>query len=257
MVRGIGVFCSIIGTYVVRDDGLKGNAMKAIFRGYVTSATISIILFAVVGYYYLEGLNGGWWRPFLAVTIGVFLAMAIDRITEHFTGTTGAPVNEIKKEEVTAEELRKHIVYDYSDELESLGVAFSVNNRAEDASVLIDIQKFKRVFGNIFGNSIKHFTSEVGRINVDISAGKDVLVIEVSDNGEGVEEEKLDIIFEPLYTSDEGRKVAGLGLSICREIVDRHGGRIYAKKSHMGGLAVCIELERTDKTEKKHLLGKG
>ena len=165
--------------------------------------------------------------------------------------------NEIKKEEVTAEELRKHIVYDYSDELESLGVAFSVYNRAEDASVLIDIQKFKRVFGNIFGNSIKHFTSEVGRINVDISAGKDVLVIEVSDNGEGVEEEKLDIIFEPLYTSDEGRKVAGLGLSICREIVDRHGGRIYAKKSHMGGLAVCIELERTDKTEKKHLLGKG
>ncbi|MBQ8750590.1 MAG: sodium-translocating pyrophosphatase [Alphaproteobacteria bacterium] len=97
LVRGIGVFCSIIGTYVVRDDGLKGNAMKAIFRGYVTSATISIILFAVVGYYYLEGLNGGWWRPFLAVTIGVFLAMAIDRITEHFTGTTGAPVNEIKK----------------------------------------------------------------------------------------------------------------------------------------------------------------
>ena len=97
LVRGIGVFCSIIGTYVVRDNGLKGNAMKAIFRGYVTSATISIILFAVVAYFYLQGLTGGWWRPFLAVTIGVFLAMAIDRITEHFTGTTGAPVNEIKK----------------------------------------------------------------------------------------------------------------------------------------------------------------
>lgn len=97
LVRGIGVFCSIIGTYVVRDNGLKGDAMKAIFRGYVTSATISIILFALVGYFYLQGLQGGWWRPFLAVTIGVFLAMAIDRITEHFTGTTGAPVNEIKK----------------------------------------------------------------------------------------------------------------------------------------------------------------
>ena len=97
LVRGIGVFCSIIGTYVVRDNDKKGNAMKAIFRGYVTSATISIILFAIVAYYYLQGLEGGWWRPFLAVTIGVFLAMAIDRITEHFTGTTSAPVNEIKK----------------------------------------------------------------------------------------------------------------------------------------------------------------
>ena len=97
LVRGIGVFCSIIGTYAVRDNGLKGDAMKAIFRGYATSATISIILFAIVGYFYLQGLKGGWWRPFLAVTIGVFLAMAIDRITEYFTGTTGAPVIEVKK----------------------------------------------------------------------------------------------------------------------------------------------------------------
>jgi len=97
LVRGIGVFCSIIGTYVVRDNGLKGNAMKAIFKGYATSATISIILFAIVAYFYLQGLNGGWWRPFMAVTIGVFLAIAIDRITEYFTGTTSAPVNEVKK----------------------------------------------------------------------------------------------------------------------------------------------------------------
>ena len=97
LVRGLGVFCSIIGTYAVRDNGLKGNAMKAIFRGYVTSATISIVLFALVAYFYLHGIVGGWWRPFLAVSIGVFLAMAIDRVTEHFTGTTGAPVQEVKK----------------------------------------------------------------------------------------------------------------------------------------------------------------
>lgn len=97
LVRGIGVFCSIIGTYVVKDDGLNGNAMKAIFKGYLTSAVISVILFAAVAYFYLQDLQCGWWRPFLAVTVGVLLAMAIDRITEYFTGTTGAPVNEIKK----------------------------------------------------------------------------------------------------------------------------------------------------------------
>ena len=97
LVGGIGVFCSIIGTYAVRDNGLKGNAMKAIFRGYAISATISIILFAIVAFFYLQGLKGGWWRPFLAVTIGVVLAIAIDRITEYFTGTTSAPVNEVKK----------------------------------------------------------------------------------------------------------------------------------------------------------------
>ena len=154
---------------------------------------------------------------------------------------------EMKKEKVSAAEIKKHIIYDYADELESLGVTFSVVNFAEDAEVLIDRQKFKRVLGNIFGNSIKHFNSENRRVVVELSCNKEMLFIEVSDSGEGVSEEKFDVIFEPLYTSDEGRKVAGLGLSICREIVDRHGGRIYAKKSKFGGLTVCIELDRTDK----------
>lgn len=159
---------------------------------------------------------------------------------------------EIKKVEVNAEEIRKCVIYDYADDLENMGVKFSVINRAEDAAVLIDRQKFKRVLGNIFSNSLKHFKTDKRIINMDISCDKDSLTVEISDNGEGVEEEKMDMIFEPLYTSDEGRKVAGLGLSICREIVDSHGGKIYAKKSKFGGLAVCIELERTDKKTTTH-----
>ncbi len=97
LVRGIGVLCSIIGTYAVHDNKDRGNAMKAIFRGYFTSAVISIVLFGVVAWFYLQDIRGGWWRPFAAVSFGVLLAMAIDRITEHFTGTTGAPVLEVKK----------------------------------------------------------------------------------------------------------------------------------------------------------------
>lgn len=154
---------------------------------------------------------------------------------------------EIKKELVNAEEIRKCVVYEYADELENIGVDFSVSNYAEMAEVLIDKQKFKRVLGNILSNSVKHFSNNTPMIDIDITCDKDTLFFEISDNGEGVSEEKLDMIFEPLYTSDEGRKVAGLGLSICREIVDSHGGKIYAKKSKFGGLSVFIELERADK----------
>jgi K(+)-stimulated pyrophosphate-energized sodium pump len=98
LVRGIGVVCSIIGTYAVKGGpGKDGDAMKAIFKGYMTSATISIALFGTLAFFYLQNITGGWWRPFAATTSGVVLAIFIDRLTEYFTGTHGAPVGEIRK----------------------------------------------------------------------------------------------------------------------------------------------------------------
>ena len=107
IVRGIGVLSSIIGTYVVRGGpGKSGDAMRAIFRGFLSSAAISVALFVAAGYVYLEliaknsilgPLPGGWWRTPLAVTVGVILAILIDRLTEYFTGTHTAPVKDIKK----------------------------------------------------------------------------------------------------------------------------------------------------------------
>lgn len=98
LVRGIGVVSSIVGTYAVRSDsGESGDAMRAIFTGYLTSAAISVVLFGIVAFLYMRDIPGGWWRPFLATTVGILLAISIDRLTEYFTSSHGAPVKEIRK----------------------------------------------------------------------------------------------------------------------------------------------------------------
>jgi K(+)-stimulated pyrophosphate-energized sodium pump len=101
MVRGIGVLSSIFGTYVVKGGpGKSGDAMAAIFRGFLTSAAISAALFFGAGYLYMKDTMadfGGWWRAPMAVAVGVLLAILIDRLTEYFTGTHASPVNDIKK----------------------------------------------------------------------------------------------------------------------------------------------------------------
>ena len=99
LVRGIGVLASIIGTYLVKGgkEGGAPEAMSAIFRGFLTSAAISTVLFGIVAFVYMRGVPGGWWRPFLATAVGVALAIVIDRLTDYFTGTEAAPVQEIKK----------------------------------------------------------------------------------------------------------------------------------------------------------------
>jgi K(+)-stimulated pyrophosphate-energized sodium pump len=71
--------------------------MKAIFKGYLTSAVISVVLFGSLAFFYMTQIPGGWWRPFAATTLGVLLAISIDRLTEYFTGTHYKPVKEIRK----------------------------------------------------------------------------------------------------------------------------------------------------------------
>jgi K(+)-stimulated pyrophosphate-energized sodium pump len=97
-VRGIGVLSSIIGTYLVRvtSDTARG-AMQAINRGFYSSAAFSLVLFAIMTALYMRTGGAIEWRPFLSVSIGVILAIIIDKITEFFTDTHFSPVKAIVK----------------------------------------------------------------------------------------------------------------------------------------------------------------
>ncbi len=105
IVRGIGVLSSMISTYLVKtpEKEAGGDAMKAISQGFLYAAAMSVVMFAIAGWYYMGvvgGANeipGGWLRPVLAVVAGVVLALLIERVTEYFTGTDGAPVKDIVK----------------------------------------------------------------------------------------------------------------------------------------------------------------
>jgi K(+)-stimulated pyrophosphate-energized sodium pump len=94
LIRGIGVFSSIIGTYLVRGgkDGKKANAMTAINKGFYTSAAISLVSFALLAYFYMHE-----WRAFLSVAVGIVLAIVIDEVTKHFTDTHHGPVKGIAR----------------------------------------------------------------------------------------------------------------------------------------------------------------
>jgi len=94
LVRGIGVFSSIIGTYQVRGKKgeKKGNAMAGINRGFYTSAALCFVSFAVLAHFYMDE-----WRAFLSVGVGILLAIAIDELTKYFTHTEHTPVKEIAR----------------------------------------------------------------------------------------------------------------------------------------------------------------
>jgi K(+)-stimulated pyrophosphate-energized sodium pump len=94
LIRGIGVFSSIIGTYLVRGgkDEKKANAMSSINRGFYTSAGISLVAFAFLAHFYMHE-----WRAFFSVAVGIILAIVIDEVTKYFTDTHHEPVKGIAR----------------------------------------------------------------------------------------------------------------------------------------------------------------
>lgn len=94
LVRGIGVLSSIIGTYLVKGQKEKANenAMAAINKGFYTSAAICLVSFAILAKFYMHE-----WRAFLAVAVGIGLAILLDEVTKYFTDTHYKPVRDIAK----------------------------------------------------------------------------------------------------------------------------------------------------------------
>jgi two-component system sensor histidine kinase KdpD len=87
-------------------------------------------------------------------------------------------------------------------------------------------------------NAVKH-SSPQGIINVSVTADSDKVWFKVSDNGTGIAENDLKMLFDIFYLADNQRTDAnrgiGLGLAICKAIVNMHGGEIYAENNSTGG----------------------
>ncbi len=109
--------------------------------------------------------------------------------------------------------------------------------------VPLDMALMTQVLVNLLDNSLKYSPPDSG---IEISAGTAgaLLVLEVSDRGSGVPEHDLERIFEKFYRIQvpEGVHGPGLGLSICKGIVEAHGGGIRAENRTGGGMRVVVTL---------------
>lgn len=129
------------------------------------------------------------------------------------------------------------------------GIEFSLSGETEVA-VNADTQRLDQLFSNLLENALA-YTDAPGRIDIALSTSDGQLSIRIQDTPPGVSEEDCGKLFDPLHRQEASRSRrtagAGLGLAICRNIVDAHQGTINASPSEMGGLCIHIVFPVLDK----------
>jgi len=96
--------------------------------------------------------------------------------------------------------------------------------------------QFHELFVNLISNAVQ-FTGDHGSIRISSESRDGTVLVSVQDNGVGLDSAHLELVFEAFFKVDESRhdlKSSGLGLSICKRIIDNHRGKIWAESPGLG-----------------------
>lgn len=115
--------------------------------------------------------------------------------------------------------------------------------------VLGNSHQFVQLFLNLLTNAVHH-TSDGGNITIRLGRDAERYRIEVEDDGQGFPPDVITHVFKPFYTTRKGSGGTGLGLTICRKIVDSAGGAIMAENGAQGARVVILLPALTENGER-------
>ena len=121
-----------------------------------------------------------------------------------------------------------------------------INQNLHSFQIDYDEDRILQVLTNLLSNAIKFCEPETGRIVVDYKLGNNVVEVYITDNGKGISEEDHEFIFDKFYQSKHQNTIkpqgSGLGLAITKQIVEKHKGKIWAKKGVKNGAILVFTI---------------
>ena len=152
-----------------------------------------------------------------------------------------ARAGELRIEPVALDRLVREVTDDLRPALESAGAEIDAGELPE---VDGDPRQLRRVLQNLIGNAVKFRADAPLRIVVSAEPDSHEWLVTVRDNGVGVDREQATRIFAMFSRVDRTADGLGLGLAVCRRVVEAHGGRIWVEPADGGGSAFRFTLPR-------------
>ncbi len=143
----------------------------------------------------------------------------------------------LEKNLISVSSLVELAVNPLRDAIRSAGIDFSISIEQELPEVSVDADRIQQVLTNLLTNALQH-TPRNGKINLTVSKKDKVLEVSLHDTGSGIAPEHLPHVFERFYRAEPSRSRAnggsGIGLTIAKNLVKAHGGKIWAESEGSG-----------------------
>jgi two-component system sensor histidine kinase BaeS len=154
-----------------------------------------------------------------------------------------------RKTELDLRALLADAVASFRAEFDQKGISLDAKLTCNgDCSVFADPGRLHQLFDNLLDNALK-YTDPGGELSVRLACQGKLATLEFADSTPGVAPQDLEKLFDRLYRVENSRNRAlggaGLGLAICKNIVEAHEGTIRALPSPKGGILISIELPLT------------
>ena len=133
-------------------------------------------------------------------------------------------------------------VYMYSSRLSQDGIRLDYIDNDEDIpEISCDPKRLRQVFLNILDNAAKH-GGEGKRIEASMNWESDMVVVRIRDYGPGIPEDEIPLVKKKFYKGSSKARGTGIGLAVCDEIVELHGGTLTLENAEGGGTLVTVRL---------------
>ena len=133
-------------------------------------------------------------------------------------------------------------VFMYGSRLSQDGIQLIYKENDEDIpEIPCDPQRMRQVFLNILDNAAKHGGSGK-RIETDIHFDGEYVSVRIRDFGPGIPEDELPLVKKKFYKGSSSVRGTGIGLAVCDEILEMHGGTLTLENAEGGGTLVTVRL---------------